>query len=176
MPKIKFDEKTGFAYLPVRIKGLGIKTHDITSRIRFKVDTGASSSTINIETLRELGYGEDWVRENGRELTDNERPRGFSGECVDGLFEIHLPHVIIGLNHAFKCRFMTRLNAPSEANPLQLLLGLDILSNFNWTFNFDENEFSFNYRRFPNSTEGTQRRTVFHSVDENNDAGFVYNQ
>lgn len=99
-------------------------------------------------------------------MIGNERPRGFSGEYVDGIYEIHLPHVRIGLNNAFKCRFMTRLNAPSEAKPLQLLLGLDILSNFNWSFNFDENEFSFSYRKRPNSAEGAQRRTAFHAVEE----------
>jgi hypothetical protein len=81
------------------------------------------------------------------------------------MYEIYLPHVRIGLNNAFKCRFMTRLNAPPKANPMQLLLGMDVLSNFNWTFNFDENEFSFSYRSRPNSSEGMQRRTVFHSVE-----------
>jgi len=169
MPKIKFDEKSGFAVLPVRIKKHKEASHDSLSDVFFKADTGASASTISIEELRRIGYDDDWVRENGRKLIDKERPLGFSGEYVDGIYEIHLPHVVIGLNHSFKCRFMTRLDAPKEANPMQLLLGFDILSNFNWLFNFDENEFSFTYRRFPNNSEGTKRRTVFHSVDENND-------
>jgi hypothetical protein len=55
---------------------------------------------------------------------------------------------------------------PPEANPMQLLLGLDILSNFNWSFDFDNNEFSFSYRRHPSSAEGMRRRTVFHAVEE----------
>jgi hypothetical protein len=165
MPKIKFNEKTGFAVLPAQVRRRG-KAENLLSDVRFKVDTGASASTINIEALRGLDYDDDWVRENGRELTGDERPRGFSGEYVDGMYEIHLPHIKIGLNNAFKCRFMTRLNTPSGANLLQLLLGLDILSNFNWSFNFDENEFSFSYRRHPNSSEGAKRRTVFHAVED----------
>jgi len=165
MPKIKFDEKTGFAVLSAQVRRRR-KTENPFPDVRFKVDTGASSSTINIEALRGLGYDDDWVRDNGRELTGDERPRGFSGEYVDGMYEIFLPHVRIGLNNVFKCRFMTRLNTPAGANRLQLLLGLDILSNFNWSFDFDENEFSFTYRRHPNSSTGAKRRTVFHSVEE----------
>jgi len=113
-----------------------------------------------------LCYDDDWIRENGREMTGDERPRGFSGEYVDGIHEIFLPHIRVGLNNAFKCRFMTRLNSPVEANPMQLLLGMDILSNFNWSFDFDNNEFSFSYRRHPGNPEGTPRRTVFHAVEE----------
>jgi hypothetical protein len=168
MSKIKFDPISGFAVMPVRIKKHKLLSHEPPSDADFKVDTGASSSTISIEALRGFGYDDDWVRKNGRELIDKERPLGFSGEYVNGMYEIHLPHVVIGLNHSFKCRFMTRLNAPLEARPMQLLLGMDILSNFNWSFNFDENEFSFTYRRHPNISTGTKRRTEFHSVDEGN--------
>jgi len=54
MPKIKFNENTGFAMLPVKIKRRKTVSHDILSDIPFKVDTGASSSTISIEILRRL--------------------------------------------------------------------------------------------------------------------------
>jgi len=98
MPKFKFSESDGFAVIPVQIKTQKATVSEFVRRADFKVDTGASSSTISIEALRGFGYDDNWVRENGRELTGNKRPLGFSGEYVDGIYEIHLPHVKIGLN------------------------------------------------------------------------------
>ncbi|MCL2754496.1 MAG: hypothetical protein FWD35_02110 [Oscillospiraceae bacterium] len=45
MPKINFDGKSGFAFLPVQIKVRGTSFFEPSSRVRFKVDTGRSTLT-----------------------------------------------------------------------------------------------------------------------------------
>ena len=173
---IAFD-KYGNAIVEVSIKG--VKTSPHLPILKFKVDTGASSSTISIEALAGLGYTADWVRETGYELSDNRcnfqlpeseridrRPRGFSGDPVGGFYEVSLPFVKLGLNCAYDCKFLTRIDAPQGAPPISLLLGMDVLSNFNWVFDFDNSVFGFRYRRSPNSPQGTKRGVVFCEIDE----------
>jgi hypothetical protein len=166
MADVKLNEQ-GFAFVDVFIRKAGAAARDRMPNLSFKVDSGACSSTISIEDLIDLGYTADWVRENGKELTGEKRPSGFSGEPVDGLWEVTLPFVRLGLNCAPNgCRFITRLDSPRGAPRVRLLLGTDVLSNFNWFFDYDRNICSFAYRKNPSNEKGAKRMTLFCSIDE----------
>jgi predicted aspartyl protease len=106
--------------------------------LEFLVDTGADHSTVSKSALSRFGYDIDWLRKNTVMLKDEDRPQTAIGEKVDAGY-VQLPLINIlsyeGKNWAFQI-------AIDESQDFVNLLGRDLLTGFNYTFDNDEDEFT----------------------------------
>ena len=84
MNKIGFSE-FGRVYVPIDIKPINAET---MLPVRFKVDTGADTSTISKPELWRLGYDMDWIQKNAIVFEDKDKPTTASGDKIDaGYFQ-----------------------------------------------------------------------------------------
>jgi predicted aspartyl protease len=125
----------GRAFLPV-----SIKPNDILAmrNVEFLVDTGADKTTISKAVLRKLGYDKDWIQQNTVALSEADNPKTAVGEKVNAGF-IQLPLINILGYEAKNWAFQIVID---EGRDFTNLLGRDLLSGFNYTFNNDEDVFS----------------------------------
>ena len=134
--KIDFSE-FGRVYMQVYLK----PQDDITLfPVRFKVDTGADTSTISKLDLLGLGYDLTWLRENAVIFKDSEKPATAAGDKLDAGY-IQLPLINIlgyeGKNWPFQIIL-------DEYQDFRNLLGRDLLAGFNYCFNNDNDIFTIN--------------------------------
>jgi predicted aspartyl protease len=134
MAKFVFH-KYGRVYLPMSIK----PKDKITMRyVQFMVDTGADFTTISKSDLLDLGYDKDWIRQNTIALDEKDKPKIATGEKVDAGY-VQLPLINVlgyeGKNWAFQIVI-------DENKDFENLLGRDLLTGFNYTFNNDKDEFT----------------------------------
>ena len=131
----------GRGIVPVYIKPFGGL---VLERVYFKVDTGADVTTIDKTFLYPLGYTQAWLESNARQ----DKTRTLSPAC--GIKESAWYVSIRLMNFAGRdlknwpiyIRMEEHRNYPN-------LLGLDILSNFNFTFDFDGAAARFEVARNP---------------------------
>ena len=134
MTKLGFAEY-GRVYLPIDIKPYRGST---MRPIRFKVDTGADTSTISKLALISLGYDLDWIRKNVVVLKDDEKPETAAGDKVDaGYIQIPLINIL-----GYEGRHWPFQVILEEKRDFRNLLGRDLLTGFNYWFNNDEDVFA----------------------------------
>ncbi|MCL2087510.1 MAG: retroviral-like aspartic protease family protein [Oscillospiraceae bacterium] len=123
-------QKTGAAFIEVAIATIN---GDKMSYKSFLVDTGATVTTIPKSVLiEELGYTEGFIKKNKVTIPDNEKPLMANGQRAD-LYKIEATRMNID---GYELKVDSILTSDSIKN-LALLLGLDILKNFTFAFNFD---------------------------------------
>jgi len=128
--------KFGFINLRVNIrKNNSFKMTECS----YKLDTGASSTTIDIETLEILGFDEKWIVCNGVKLKDEEAPTLADGTPVKNCYRVVLPEISIGDWVGYNWPILVSLNTS-----FRLLLGVDSLQFFNWTINYERSVCRFN--------------------------------
>jgi predicted aspartyl protease len=125
----------GRVYLQISIKP---KDKTTMRNVEFLVDTGADNTTISKQTLLRLGYDMNWIRQNTVTLREEDKPKTATGEKVDAGF-VQLPLLNIlgyeGKNWAFQIVI-------DENKDFANLLGRDLLTGFNYTFDNDKDEFT----------------------------------
>jgi len=100
---------------------------------RFLVDTGATKTTIPKAVLvNALGYTEEYIRRNKIILAETEKPYMANGKRAD-VYKLKAPRINIG-GHELQPDFILTSDVITSLN---LLLGLDILRYFKFTFDFD---------------------------------------
>ncbi|MCL2224371.1 MAG: retroviral-like aspartic protease family protein [Defluviitaleaceae bacterium] len=134
MTKIPFGEY-GRVFVPINIKPID----DITlQKTLFKVDTGADTTTISKEVLINLGYSMDWINQNAVVYEDKDKPTTAAGEKINAGY-VQLPLINLlgyeGRNWVFQIIM-------DENQDFRNLLGRDLLTGFNYTFDNDEDIFS----------------------------------
>ena len=127
MNEVKFDQ-LGFAFVRIYIRP---KNSPSMAFVDYKLDTGASLTTIGCSRLFELGYDENWIK-SGKLLKGNARPTVASGLVVDDCYEIILPEIHIGDWVGYNWPVITSLIVP-----FKFLLGTDSMQFFNWHFDYE---------------------------------------
>ena len=121
--------KEGRAYVPVHIKPCDEKT---LQNISFKIDTGADLTTISKKELHTIGYSMEWINKNA--VKDVKHTLTRAGGKKETAWYIVIPISNFSgcdmKNWTFYIRVEKDRDYPN-------LLGLDVLSNFNFTFNYD---------------------------------------
>jgi predicted aspartyl protease len=108
------------------------------SPVRFKVDTGADSTTISKAALVELGYDMDWIKQNAVVFEDKDKPTTASGEKIDAGY-VQLPLInILG----YEGKYWTFQIIMDENQDFRNLLGRDLLTGFNYNFDNDNDIFT----------------------------------
>jgi len=103
------------------------------SKLRFLIDTGATRTTIpKYKLVNELGYTDAFMQESKKILPEHEKPLMANGKRAD-VYQIIAPRINID-GHELQPGYI--LTSDTIAN-LNLLLGLDILSYFKFTYDFD---------------------------------------
>ena len=103
------------------------------SVLKFIVDTGATRTTIPKRTLvDELGYSEEYINKNKILLPERGKPLMADGKRAD-VYKLKAPRINIG-GHELQPDYILTSDVVLSLN---LLLGLDVLSYFNFNFNFD---------------------------------------
>jgi len=134
MHTFKF-EKFGRVFASIYIKPLNeVKL----TRVRFKVDTGADTTTISKLDLFDLGYDINWIRSNAIIYKDDDKPITASGDRVNAGY-IQLPLINILGYEAKQWPFQIILD---EDQDFSNLLGRDLLTGFNYTFDNDNDLFT----------------------------------
>ena len=101
--------------------------------LKFLVDTGATRTTIPKETLvEELGYTEDYIQNSKVFLSDDEKPTMANGSKAD-VYKVKAQRMNIG-GHEIQPEYILTSDTITS---LSLLLGLDILRNFKFIYDFD---------------------------------------
>jgi len=134
MRKFKFSEY-GRVFVPIDIKPLNSVT---LRKTLFKIDTGADTTTISKEALRNLGYDMGWIKQNAVIYEDKDKPTTAAGEKINAGY-IQLPLINLlgyeGKNWVFQIIM-------DENQDFRNLLGRDLLTGFNYNFDNDEDVFT----------------------------------
>ncbi|MDR2590817.1 MAG: retroviral-like aspartic protease family protein [Oscillospiraceae bacterium] len=125
MEIIALDNK-GLANIPIYIKP---KEKHIPRRTYFKLDTGASITTISKNMLNSLGYCDDWIKSNSTNGPIKEISS--AGRGYELAYCVILPYSTILGKVLNNWPFYIR---PEDDRDYRNLLGVDILSNFKFTF------------------------------------------
>jgi hypothetical protein len=133
---ISFGFKSyGRVFVPIYVKPLD---DTVMSPVRFKVDTGADSTTISKAALVELGYGIDWIKQNAVVFEDKDKPTTASGDKIDAGY-VQLPLInILG----YEGKYWTFQIIMDENQDFRKLLGRDLLTGFNYNFDNDNDIFT----------------------------------
>ncbi|MDR2570955.1 MAG: retroviral-like aspartic protease family protein [Oscillospiraceae bacterium] len=110
---------------------------------QFIVDTGATRTTIRKNYLtRALDYSEEYIQKNKLILPENEKPMMANGTRAD-VYMVKAPRLNIG-GHEFQPDYIL---TSDTIHTLTFLLGLDLLSYFKFTFDFDAIDENAKYGR-----------------------------
>ena len=97
------------------------------------MDTGATRTTIPKDALiSELGYTEEYIQSNKVTLSDSGKPVLADGKRAD-VYKVKAPRINIGGHELQPDHILTS----DTIRTLNLLLGLDVLRYFKFTFDFD---------------------------------------
>jgi len=116
-------------------------------RVHFKVDTGADITTISKKELNVLGYDEMWIKNNTKEHPTRRVTRAGGGE--EPAYYVQIPKCnVLGrdLSHwPFHIYIMTDEEKERYKNKdadfdFPNLLGIDILSHFDFSFNYSKGD------------------------------------
>lgn len=133
MEAINFSELRR-VYLAVHIKPYKRAT---MMPIRFKVDTGADSTTISKDDLYSLGFTLDWIKENSTIET---------ASTADGsVFSVGVVQLPVINLLGYEGKNWPFLVIIDEDRDFRNLIGRDLLSGFN--YNFDNDKAIFEIKR-----------------------------
>ena len=159
MPKLPI--KNGFVILRVWIQPR-VKNIDY-QYVKYKIDTGANLTTIDLDRLYKLGYDINWVKQNGKLLTGKECPTVATGEAISDCYSICLPEVKIGKYTGENWHFMVSLN--KKVN-FRYLFGTDSMQFFNWNFDFENNVCEYNVIENKERVLFNNQRQAVFAIDE----------
>lgn len=128
-----FLSEEGRGLVPVFMKPQDGITLELVS---FKVDTGSDITTISKEWLQLLGYSQNWIATNAVE--DKGRTISRAGGKDEPAWYITIPIANFAERDMKNWPFYVRIE---EGRDFPNLLGLDVLSNFNFTFDYDKGAF-----------------------------------
>jgi len=123
----------GRAYVPIDIKpqnALALRPLD------FKVDTGADTTTISKADLAVLGYDMNWIQQNAIVFKDADKPTTASGDKINAGY-VRLPLINILGYEGKQWPFQIIMD---ENQDFRNLLGRDLLTGFNYTFDNDKDK------------------------------------
>ena len=121
----------GRVFLPINIKPLNGIT---MSPVDFKVDTGADFTTISKVHLQILGYSKVWINQN---IIMTKGATVASGDQVrTGVVQMPIINILGYEAHNWPFLIMA-----DDDKDFRNLLGRDLLSGFNYTFNNDDDIF-----------------------------------
>jgi len=133
----KFDySEYGRVYVSINIK-----PYDdiLMSPVEFKVDTGADKTTISKEDLVGLGFDMDWISKNTVEFEDEDKPTTASGDRINaGYIQLPLINILGYEGRQWPFHVIIDENQATSRN----LLGRDLLTGFNFTFDNDDDIFT----------------------------------
>ena len=129
MEIITLDEK-GLAYVPIYIKP---KDKLIPRRTLFKLDTGAGVTTIGKEILNFLGYSDNWINDNT--TIGPIKEVASAGSKYEPAYCVVLPIATMFGKTLKNWPFYIR---PESNRDYRNLLGVDILSFFDFTFSYKD--------------------------------------
>jgi len=132
--------ENGAAYEHIFVAPLSGK---VMRKFPFLLDPGATRTTINKSLLTKLGYTDDWISLSKIVLSDDEKPLLADGSKLDA-YGIPAMRLTID-NHEILHNgyFLTSDNAPK----LSFLLGVDILSYFDFSFRYSEWRVYYEFRK-----------------------------
>ena len=130
MTKISFSEN-GRVYVPIYIKPHSSLT---MQAIPFKVDTGADFTTVSKASLLDLGFDAMWINQNAKKSGGATTA---TGEYVETGF-VQIPMLNLLGYEAINWPFAILLDKDKDFRDL---LGRDLLTGFNYTFNNDDDIF-----------------------------------
>ena len=120
----------GIAFIPVNIATLD--GNGMVSKY-FILDTGATRTTIPKKTLvNKLGYDDDYISKNKVTIPNEQRPKMADGKRAD-VYKIPITRINIGGHEIQHDDYVLT----SDSVAFSFLLGLDILSYFNFRYDFD---------------------------------------
>jgi predicted aspartyl protease len=128
-------KKFGRVFVPMFIKPNDGST---MQAVQFMVDTGADYTTISKLTLFSLGYNADWIRQNMIKIKEDSKPNTATGERINASY-VQLPLINLLGYEAKNWAFQIIID---EEQDFVNLLGRDLLTGFNYSFNNDEDEFT----------------------------------
>ena len=112
---------------------IAVQNGTIMPQRRFLVDTGATRTTIPKKLLIDtFEYTEDYIQKNKIQLSEKEKPLMADGKRAD-VYMVKAPRINIG-GHEIQPDYILTSDTIASLN---LLLGLDILRNFKFTYDFD---------------------------------------
>jgi len=112
---------------------IAVQNGTIMPQRRFLVDTGATRTTIPKKLLIDtFEYTEDYIQKNKIQLSEKEKPLMADGKRAD-VYMVKAPRINIG-GHEIQPDYILTSDTITSLN---LLLGLDILRNFKFTYDFD---------------------------------------
>jgi len=162
-------KRSGVAIIPVAVATLAAAADDTFTALGgstmrtlyFLVDTGATRTTIPKRILKDrLGFSEEWIQGNKILISERDRPILADKTRADA-YKIPITRINIS-GHEIKHNDYILTSDTVEFN---LLLGLDILSYFKFTFDFDAKDAGARYgRMFYEFRES--RRALFTKLDE----------
>ena len=119
-------------YIPINIKPLD----DTTMKpLGFKVDTGADFTTISKENLYALGYTKEWIKENAVVEQGNSTTTATGEVIASGIVQLPLINIL-----GYEAKNWPFGIVLGEGKDYRNLLGRDLLSGFNYTFNNDREQ------------------------------------
>ena len=133
-------KRSGVAVMPVAVATLSDTTGEASSlggvsmrTLQFLVDTGATRTTIPKKTLKDrLGFTEEWIQRNKVLMSEKDRPILADKTRADA-YKIPITRINISGHEIQHDDYILT----SDTVEFNLLLGLDILSYFKFTFDFD---------------------------------------
>jgi predicted aspartyl protease len=135
---------SGVAYIAVAIATLRVEEKALDAdeklsrgvdmrKLQFLWDTGATQTTILKQTLvDELGYTDEYIAKNRIVLPDNEKPTLADGTKAD-VYKLPATRMNIG-GYEIQPKY---IYTSDTVKSLRLLLGMDILQHFRFTYDFD---------------------------------------
>jgi len=156
MTEVKLNQ-LGFAHVTLYVKPKDTTT---MSSEKFKVDTGASCTTIGKDWLLSLGYDEEWIKA-GRRLEGDARPTVASGLPLDDCYEVILPEIHIGGWVGYNWPVLTSISLP-----FKFLLGTDSMQFFNWNFDYESNVCRFDLIAGKRKLLFNQTEQSIHSIND----------
>ena len=156
MNKVKINP-FGFTFVPVDIK---LKHSPTMKPVAYKVDTGASCTTISSKQLHEFGYDKNWIK-SGKLLEGDARPTVASGLVLDDCYEIILSEVRIGDWIGYNWPFITSLSVS-----FKFLLGTDSMQFFNWQFDYENGICKFDLIPGKRKLLFNQQEQSIHAIEE----------
>jgi len=127
MEIVELDRK-GLAYIPIFVIP---KEKLIYRRILFKLDTGAGITTISKVVLNSLGYNDDWIKNNI--VVGPIKEVSSAGRDYEPAHCVVLPSSTLFGKTLKNWPFYIR---PEDDRDYRNLLGVDILSYFDFTFSY----------------------------------------
>ena len=140
---------------------------ELYPEVYFTVDTGATISTLTLEVLNQLDYSVNWVIENTVNIQNITLADGGTIESHKIIF----PKIKVFGQELENQEFCVFINAKKDENNL---LGMNILSNFDFSFIFSERTFKVSHAK-QSETKATKGTSNIKPTKQQLEASLIRN-